>query len=78
MNFPNLTTAGIQGIQQGMDNLRRDAQSIASSSAKGNENTKDLAESMVDLQVDKQQVEASVKVVQATGEVLGSLLDIKV
>lgn len=57
--------------------MRRDAHEIASAAKKGGEDTSDLAKSMVDLNVDQRQVEASVKVVQAADEVLGTLLDIK-
>jgi hypothetical protein len=64
------------GISNGMENLKRDAQEIAGAVAKGDENTTDLANSLVDLNVDQAQTQASVKVVQAVDETLGSLLDI--
>jgi hypothetical protein len=60
-----------------MDNLKHDAQEIASASAKGGENTTDLAKSLVDLNVNRNQIEASVKVVQAVNETLGTLLNVK-
>jgi flagellar hook protein FlgE len=77
MNFPNLSLGGLAGVQTGLENLKRDANDIAQSVSKGGENTSDLAKSMVDLNLDQRQVEASVKVVQAVDEVLGSLIDIK-
>lgn len=75
MNFPNLSTAGLQGIYNGMENMRRDAHDIAAATAKGDENTTDLATSLVNLNMDRTQVEASVKVVQAVDEVLGTLFN---
>jgi len=75
MNFPNLSNAGMQGIQNGYENMRRDAQEIAAATAKGGENTADLANALVDLNMDRNQVEASVKVVQAVDEILGTILD---
>ena len=75
MNFPNLSTAGVQGIQNGYENMRRDAHEIASATAKGGEDTKELANALVDLNMDRNQVEASVKVVQAADEVLGTILN---
>jgi len=65
------------GIYNGLDNLKRDAHEIASASAKGDENTADLAKSLVDLNMDRNQIEASVKVVQAVDETLGTLLNVK-
>lgn len=61
-----------------MGNLKHDAQQIASATAKGGEDTADLAKSLVDLNTDRHQVEASVKVVQAVDETIGTLLNIKV
>lgn len=78
MNLNNITNTGMLGIQHGMDQLRRDAHSVASLSAKGNEDTKALAKAMVDLNVDRLYTQASVKVVQASNDVIGSLLDIMV
>jgi len=75
MNFPNLSNAGMQGIHNGYENMRRDAQEIAAATAKGGENTADLANALVDLNMDRNQVEASVKVVQAVDEMLGTILD---
>ena len=77
MNFPNLSLAGISGINSGLENLRNDAEKIAQATAKGSEDSTDLTQALVDLNSDRRQIEASVKVVQAVDEVLGTLLDIK-
>ena len=78
MNLNNIASTGMLGIQQGMDQLRRDSHNVASLSAKGNEDTKELAKAMVDLNVDRLHTQASVKVVQASNDVIESLLDIMV
>ena len=76
MSIPSISS-GLTGIYKGMDYLKHDAQEIASASAKGGENTTDLAKSLVDLNVNRNQIEASVKVVQAVNETLGTLLNVK-
>lgn len=78
MNFPNLSLAGISGVHTGLENLRNDAEKIAQATAKGGEDSTDLTNALVDLNTDLRQVEASIKVVQAVDEVLGTLIDMKV
>jgi len=78
MNLPSITGSALQGINQGLDNMRKDAQTIASVNTTRDENTQDLAQAMVDLNASARQTEASVKVVKAADEVLGTLLDISV
>lgn len=75
MNLPTLT--GLSGINAAMDKLRKDAHDIATAVAKGDEDTSDLAKSLVDLNVNARAAEASVKVVQAIDGVIGTLLDVK-
>ena len=77
MSIPSISN-GLMGIYNGLDNLKHDAQEIASATAKGGEDTADLAQSLVDLNIDRNQIEASVKVVQAVDETLGTLLNVKV
>ena len=76
MSIPSISN-GLMGIYNGLDNLKHNAQEIASASAKGGEDTADLAKSLVDLNMDRQQIEASVKVVQAVDETLGTIINIK-
>ena len=71
MSIPALQT-GIAGINNGLDGMRRNATEIArATSGDGTDSTRAL----VDLRADQRQVEASVKVVKAADEMLGSLLD---
>jgi len=76
MNLPSINSSALQGIHQGLDNMRKDAQVIASANTQRDENTKDIADAMVDLNMSARYTEASVKVVKAADEVLGTLLDI--
>ena len=73
----NINNTALAGIQKGMNDLQKNASEIASKSTMDGENTKPLIESLVDLKANIQQVEASMKVLQADDEVIGTLLDIK-
>jgi hypothetical protein len=68
----------IQGIQRGLDGMRRNASQIASADQlnRAGQET-DLAGSLVDMQQNKVQVQASAEVVSAMDEVLGTLIDIR-
>lgn len=68
----------IQGIQRGLDGMRRNASQIASAdqlNRAGQETS--LAGAMVEMQQNKVQVQASAEVVSAIDEVLGTLIDIR-
>lgn len=68
----------IQGIQRGLDGMRRNASQIASADQlnRAGQET-DLAGSLVEMQQNKVQVQASAEVVSAMDEVLGTLIDIR-
>lgn len=63
-----------QGIQSGMQNLQKNAFSIASESTKGG----DMITPMVNMNSDKLQVQAAAKALQISSDTLGTLLDIRV
>lgn len=68
----------LQGIQRGLDGMRRNASQIASAdqlNRAGQETS--LAGAMVEMQQNKVQVQASAEVVSAIDEVLGTLIDIR-
>ncbi len=67
--------SGIAGIQSGMQSLNRNAAKIAS--AETIQSGGDLTEPLVNMLLDKQQVEASAKVVETASSMIGSILDIK-
>ena len=72
------------GIQRGMNGLRENAAEIASA---GNFNrpepgtatnpVRDIAEPLVESRQNARQVEASVKVLEAENQAIGTLLDVK-
>jgi flagellar hook protein FlgE len=70
---------GVQGIQKGLNDLKRDAAEIASA-AQFDHETSDpvaIAEPLANLITDRLQVAASAKIIEATDDVIGSLLDVK-
>ena len=68
-------SAGVLGIQRGMEGLQRDASKIASAETFKNEEATAVAETLANLIVDKQQVAASAKVIKAVDDTIGTLLD---
>lgn len=78
MSGPITFDSGLTGIRNGLDGLQKTASQIASKETmQGDDNTHELAESMVDLKVNSNQVAASAQVVQVTDDMIGTLLDIK-
>ncbi len=75
MAIPALTS-GINGINQGFANLRRDAQAVAQASNPNNEAPVDIARSLVNLKLDSLQVQTSAKVVKSVDDALSHLLDV--
>ena len=74
----SVTSYAIQGIQQAQQGMQRSAQSIARTNAASQpEGTKDLTRSLVELNQYKNAGIASMKVLKASDEMLGSLLDVK-
>lgn len=66
---------GVQGIQKGMDSLRRDADDIAGTERLNGESPRDVAEPLVNLKQDQLQVQSAAKVVKAADEMIGTLID---
>lgn len=78
MSIPALN-AGLNGINQGLSNMRRDASAIAQAindSTNGIERPVDVATSLVNLKMDVLQIQASGKVVESVSTIIGSLLDV--
>lgn len=74
MSIPALNS-GLQGIQLGFNNLRRDASDVAQAVKAETGPGVDVAESLVNLKLDTLQVQASTKVVETVHDLLGRLLD---
>ena len=76
MGVLSVQNSAVQGIQRGLDGMRKNAAEIASAdqlNQAGKET--DLAGSLVEMNQNKVQVQASAKVVSALDEVVGTLLD---
>ena len=73
MSIAALNT-GINGINQGLSNLRRDASAVAQA-VHGEQNT-DVASALVNVKLDTLQIQSSAKVVETVHDMLGSLLDV--
>ncbi len=76
-NSASLLDTALKGIQNGRNELQKNAGEIASKATMEGENTKPLIQSLVDLKANVQQVEASTKVLQVSDEMIGTLLDLK-
>ncbi len=79
MGVLSVQNEAVQGIQRGLDGLRRNASEIASADQlnRAGQET-DLVGALTDLQQNKIQVQASAKVVSAADEVLGTIIDLRV
>lgn len=73
MSIAALNT-GVNGINQGLSNLRRDASAVAQA-VHGEQNT-DVASALVNVKLDTLQIQSSAKVVETVHDMLGSLLDV--
>ncbi len=79
MGVLSVQNEALQGIQRGLDGLRRNASEIASAdqlNQAGQET--DLVGALVGLQENKTQVQANAKVVTAVDQMLGTIIDIEV
>ncbi|MES9856819.1 MAG: hypothetical protein ABW166_09490 [Sedimenticola sp.] len=78
MAINSITGAALQGIQRGLQGMRRSTAEIASARAlSGRIAGKDMVRSMVELHQSGHHVAASIKAFKAANETIGSLLDIK-
>lgn len=80
MNNLNAVQIGLSGISRGLENLQDIATDIAQAGLESDDqgSSTNITESLVDLKQQEIATQASVKVVQAGQEVLGSLLDVTV
>jgi hypothetical protein len=76
MSVISVQSSAVIDIQRGLDGIRRNAAEIASADQLNNAGQEtDLASSLVDMQQNKVQVQASAEVVSALDEVLGTIID---
>jgi len=78
MGVLSIQSEAVLGIQRGLDGMRKNASEIASADQlnKAGRDTS-LVGSLVDLEQNKMQVQASAKVVSAADEVLGTIIDLR-
>ena len=77
--------SGLQSIQKGMNGLKKNAHEIANAKSGVAADTSptqapgvsDVTEPLVDMKMNKLQVEMGAKVVQASSDMIGSIIDIK-
>lgn len=85
MSIIEAASLGVQGIHKGMNGLRQNAQQIAHANVRdaapsGERDwagVDDVAEPLVEMKLNKLQVEISAKVVQTASDMIGTLIDIK-
>jgi len=78
MAINSVTNNALQGIQRGLQSIRRNASDIASAqNLRGTTPTKDITRSLVEMHENKLYTLASVKTLKTADQVIGTLLDIK-
>ncbi|HHJ80228.1 MAG TPA: hypothetical protein ENJ65_01190 [Candidatus Tenderia electrophaga] len=77
--------SGLQSIQNGMNGLKRNAHQIATAKSSAIADNgpaqaagvNNVTEPLIDMKMNKLQVEMGAKVIQAGSDMIGSLLDVK-
>lgn len=75
MSIPALN-AGINGIQLGLNHMRRDASAVAQAVNPDSNPTTEVTNALVNLKADSLQVQASSRVIETVHDLIGSLLDV--
>lgn len=74
---PAAISSGLTGIQRGLERIDQASANIARVAvSKNNQDTQDIARSLVDIKVAEHQIEASAKTLKANHQTLGYLLDV--
>jgi len=73
----SLNTVALTGIRSGFENLQKNASRIAGTNDPQREDAPSLVSAVVNLKANVQQVEASIAVLNVSGELIGTILDIK-
>ncbi len=79
MAINSITGSALQGIQRGVQGLRRNAAEIASAQNMNHDtiSTKDMTRSLVELHKNELYTTVNIKTLQTADEVIGTLLDVK-
>lgn len=75
MAINSIMGPALQGIHRGFQGMRRVASEIASAQQATQGSATDLSRAMVEMKLHANQTKASVKVLQATDNLLGTLID---
>ena len=75
MLISGATQAGMRGIQNGMEGLRENAAELASARQMDGSAARDISKPLVEQTQNVQQVEASAKVLRASDEMIGRLIN---
>jgi hypothetical protein len=75
MNVNSALQTGLQGVQRGQEGMLEAANEIVKVTTEPTAENSNVIEPMVDLKLYEQTVEASLQVVKAADETLGTLLD---
>lgn len=75
MKIDSALTHAMTGIQRGLSNAQKNAAGIANAGQFNADSASGLVEPLLGLQQDKLQVQASVQVLQAVDDMIGSLFD---
>ena len=75
MGVLSIQSSAVQGIQRGLDGIKNAAEIASADQLNKAGDETDLVGSLVGMQENKIQVQASAKVVSALDEVIGSLID---
>jgi hypothetical protein len=75
MGIHSIMGPSLQGVQSGLQGLRRVASEIASNSQTNEAKSTDLSRTMVEMQQHSMQAKASIKALQTANDTLGTLFD---
>jgi len=73
----SLNNIALSGIQKGLADLQKNASQIAGATVSEGTDDKPLIAAVVDLKANEMQVAASMKILNVSDELLGTILDIK-
>lgn len=73
----SLNNTALSGIQQGLNKLQKNAEQIATATSTEADTGQLLLAALVDLKANETQVSASMKVLNVSDRLIGSILDIK-
>jgi hypothetical protein len=76
MQIPSALSSALYGIQKGLTGMDKNAAQIAGADAFNSQNPTALANSLVELQNNRMQVEVSAKVMKSLDDTIGTLLNV--